>query len=203
MFSDLVGRTVSKEFYVSGKCGVKRYYRGKIVGFKKALDLCGKPTNTTKFRVRYQDGDEEDLLIDEIRELLLRAKQPSTKDQIFSDLAERAHCWYFTHANTGDSLHHVKYALDQVRYGSYYIDPEKSLIQGFVYNTGVVSRNKMRGLLEHAHWKPICGQLHHDALYSEMFSKGVLVEVGHPPVQRPTLSEYTTAVETLEGPWWM
>jgi hypothetical protein len=203
IFTALLGCTIYKEFYVSGNTGEKRYYRGKIVGFKKARTTDGTLTNIINFRVRYQDGDSEDLLMDEVQELLLLAKLLNIKDKICNDLAERAHCWYFTYHNTREGLDHVKYALQHVRYGAYHVDPHKSLIKGFVYSADVASRTKMLGVLEHANWKPICGQLHHNAAYTEMKLLGLLVETGHPPVKRPTLAEFNNAVTTLDGPWWI
>jgi hypothetical protein len=205
---ELLGRTIRKKFYVQGDSGEKRYYRGKIVSFKKALTLRGKPTDITTFRVRYQDGDNEDLVLGEINKLLLCAEQAeqashNEKEEMYTRLAERAHCWYFTLANTLAGLLCVQRALKEVRYVAYYDDAQGSHIKGFVYNSGVVSKNKMLGVLEDACWEPICGQLHHDKVYSEMKSRGLLVEIGHPPIKRPTQSEYNAALETLDGPWWM
>jgi hypothetical protein len=207
MFTELLGRTIRKKFYVTGDRGEERYYRGKIVSFQKALTRRGTLTDITTFRVRYQDGDSEDLRFDEINKLLLRAQQLAhdeerTKDQIFTGLNERAHAWEFTHPNTRKDLLRVQHALTQVRYGAYYDNPDSSRIQGFLYNAGIVSKNKMQALLEHANWKPIHGQLHHDTAYSEMKSQGLLTEAGYPPIKRPTLLEYNAAMRTLEGPWW-
>jgi hypothetical protein len=199
----MLGQTVRKKFYVTGEGGETRYYKGKIISHRLASTVRGKQTDTVVFRVRYHDGDEEDLSIEEINELRELAEKKSNKDQICADLAERAHCWYFTHKNTSNDLIYVKHALTQVRYGAYYNNTSESQIQGFVYSAGVVSKNKMLGVLEHANWKAICGQLHHSAVYSEMKSKDLLVELGHPPAKKPTLLEYNTALKTLEGPWWV
>jgi hypothetical protein len=87
MSTQLLGRTVHKEFYVSGNSGVKRRYRGKIIGCKRAWTSRGKLTNIMKFRVRYQDGDEEDLLLEDIHDLWLLAETSCNKDEISENLA--------------------------------------------------------------------------------------------------------------------